>query len=205
MARLRGRRLIALDVGALVAGTQYRGSFEQRMTDVLREVRDSRGRIILFVDEIHTLGALLPAGLSIRLPICPAPPSVHRSARLSARPSVHPSVRRSLAMPMAVRRVAVSAGQVEGGLDAANLLKPALARGELHCIGATTVEEYRKHVESDAAFARRFQARGFACHLGSLHARWRGGRLGCSRRKVHRLLHRSEVCFADTSARGSPL
>ncbi|PRW59843.1 ATP-dependent chaperone [Chlorella sorokiniana] len=103
---LRGRALIALDVGSLVAGTQYRGAFEERLTSLLNEVRMAAGRVILFIDELHML---------------------------------------------------MDAGRVEGGMNAANLLKPALARGDLHCIGATTVEEYRKHIEQDGAFARRFQ------------------------------------------------
>ena len=103
---LQGRSIIALDLGALVAGTQYRGSFEERLQGILQDIEQASGRIILFIDEIHML---------------------------------------------------VDAGRVEGGMNAANLLKPALARGDLRCIGATTVEEYRKHVESDAAFARRLQ------------------------------------------------
>ena len=103
---LRGRSVVALDLGALVAGTQYRGAFEERLQGVLNDVRAASGRVILFIDEIHML---------------------------------------------------MDAGRVEGGMNAANLLKPMLARGELRCIGATTVEEYRRHVESDAAFARRLQ------------------------------------------------
>ena len=103
---LRDRRLVALDLGALIAGSKYRGEFEDRLKAVLKEIQDSEGRIILFIDELHTL---------------------------------------------------VGAGAAEGAVDAANLLKPALARGELRCIGATTVGEYRKHVEKDAALERRFQ------------------------------------------------
>lgn len=103
---LRGRSIVALDLGALVAGTQYRGAFEERLQGILQDIRMASGRVILFIDEIHML---------------------------------------------------VDAGRVEGGMNAANLLKPALARGELRCIGATTVEEYRKHIEADAAFARRLQ------------------------------------------------
>ncbi|KAL4435856.1 hypothetical protein ABPG77_000618 [Micractinium sp. CCAP 211/92] len=103
---LAGRALISLDVGSLVAGTQYRGAFEERLTSLLNEVRMAAGRVLLFIDELHIL---------------------------------------------------MDAGRVEGGMNAANLLKPALARGELHCIGATTVEEYRRHIEQDGAFARRFQ------------------------------------------------
>ena len=103
---LRERRVIALDVGALVAGSKYRGEFEERLKAVLKEVQDAEGQIILFIDELHTI---------------------------------------------------VGAGATEGAMDAANLLKPMLARGELRCIGATTLDEYRKHIEKDAALERRFQ------------------------------------------------
>jgi len=103
---LRDKRIVALDIGALVAGSKYRGEFEDRLKAVLKEVVDSNGQIILFIDEIHTL---------------------------------------------------VGAGAAEGAVDAANMLKPALARGELHCIGATTLDEYRKYIEKDAALERRFQ------------------------------------------------
>jgi ATP-dependent Clp protease ATP-binding subunit ClpB len=102
---LKNRRLVALDMGALIAGTKFRGEFEERLKAVLREVTDA-GNVVLFIDELHTL---------------------------------------------------VGAGRAEGGSDAANLLKPALARGELRCIGATTLDEYRKYVEKDAALERRFQ------------------------------------------------
>jgi ATP-dependent Clp protease ATP-binding subunit ClpB len=102
---LKNRRLIALDMGALVAGTKFRGEFEERLKAVLREVNDA-GNVVLFIDELHTV---------------------------------------------------VGAGRAEGGSDAANLLKPALARGELRCIGATTLDEYRKYIEKDAALERRFQ------------------------------------------------
>jgi ATP-dependent Clp protease ATP-binding subunit ClpB len=103
---LRDRKLVALDLGALIAGSKYRGEFEDRLKAVLTEIQESEGRIILFIDELHTL---------------------------------------------------VGAGAAEGAVDAANLLKPALARGELRCIGATTLTEYRKHIEKDAALERRFQ------------------------------------------------
>ena len=103
---LQDKKLLALDMGALIAGAKYRGEFEERLKAVLQEVTSSDGGIILFIDEMHTL---------------------------------------------------VGAGKADGAMDASNLLKPALARGELHCIGATTLDEYKKHVEKDAALARRFQ------------------------------------------------
>ena len=103
---LQDKRLLALDLGAMIAGAKYRGEFEERLKAVLQEVISSDGGIILFIDEMHTL---------------------------------------------------VGAGKADGAMDASNLLKPALARGELHCIGATTLDEYKKHVEKDAALARRFQ------------------------------------------------
>ncbi|WP_424628117.1 ATP-dependent chaperone ClpB [Bradyrhizobium sp. SYSU BS000235] len=103
---LQDKKLLSLDLGALIAGAKYRGEFEERLKAVLTEVTGSDGQIILFIDEMHTL---------------------------------------------------VGAGKADGAMDASNLLKPALARGELHCIGATTLDEYRKHVEKDAALARRFQ------------------------------------------------
>ncbi len=103
---LKNKRIVALDLGSLVAGSKYRGEFEERLKAVLKEVQESQGRIILFIDELHTV---------------------------------------------------VGAGAAEGAMDASNLLKPMLARGELHCIGATTLNEYRKHIEKDAALERRFQ------------------------------------------------
>ena len=103
---LRDKTVVALDMGALIAGAKYRGEFEDRLKAVLREIAESDGRIILFIDELHTV---------------------------------------------------VGAGAAEGAVDASNLLKPMLARGELRCVGATTLNEYRKHVEKDAALERRFQ------------------------------------------------
>src|SRR5215475_11234697 len=103
---LKDKRLLSLDLGALIAGAKYRGEFEERLKAVLQEVISTEGSIILFIDEMHTL---------------------------------------------------IGAGKADGAMDASNLLKPALARGELHCIGATTLDEYQKHVEKDAALARRFQ------------------------------------------------
>ena len=103
---LRDRRVIALDIGSLLAGSKYRGEFEERLKAVLKEVQDAEGQIVLFLDELHTI---------------------------------------------------VGAGAAEGAVDAANLLKPMLARGELRAVGATTLDEYRKHIEKDAALERRFQ------------------------------------------------
>jgi ATP-dependent Clp protease ATP-binding subunit ClpB len=103
---LRNKKLLALDMGALIAGAKYRGEFEERLKSILKEIESAAGEIILFIDEMHTL---------------------------------------------------VGAGKADGAMDAANLVKPALARGELHCVGATTLDEYRKYVEKDAALARRFQ------------------------------------------------
>jgi ATP-dependent Clp protease ATP-binding subunit ClpB len=103
---LRGKQLLSLDLGSMVAGSKYRGEFEERLKAVLKEIEDANGQIILFIDEMHTL---------------------------------------------------IGAGKADGAMDASNLIKPELARGTLHCIGATTLDEYRKHVEKDAALARRFQ------------------------------------------------
>jgi ATP-dependent Clp protease ATP-binding subunit ClpB len=103
---LKGKKLLSLDMGSLIAGAKFRGEFEERLKAVLSEVTSAEGGVVLFIDELHTL---------------------------------------------------VGAGKAEGAMDASNLLKPALARGELHCVGATTLDEYRKHIEKDAALARRFQ------------------------------------------------
>ncbi|MEO1248536.1 MAG: Clp protease N-terminal domain-containing protein, partial [Pseudomonadota bacterium] len=103
---LKDKRLLSLDMGALIAGAKFRGEFEERLKAVLQEITTAAGEIVLFIDELHTL---------------------------------------------------VGAGKAEGAMDASNMLKPALARGELHCVGATTLDEYRKHIEKDAALARRFQ------------------------------------------------
>ena len=103
---MRGKRVLSLDMGALLAGAKFRGEFEERLKAVLNDLAKQEGNIILFIDEIHTM---------------------------------------------------VGAGKAEGAMDAGNMLKPALARGELHCIGATTLDEYRQYVEKDAALERRFQ------------------------------------------------
>ena len=103
---LKNKRLLSLDIGAMIAGSKYRGEFEDRLKAVLKEINEAQGEIVLFIDELHTL---------------------------------------------------VGAGAAEGAVDAANMLKPALARGELRCVGATTLDEYRKHIEKDAALERRFQ------------------------------------------------
>ncbi|MCJ7565792.1 MAG: AAA family ATPase, partial [Candidatus Aminicenantes bacterium] len=103
---LKNKRLLALDIGSLVAGTKYRGEFEDRLKAIMKEIKEAEGEVILFIDELHTI---------------------------------------------------IGAGAAEGAVDASNMLKPALARGELHCVGATTLNEYQKHIEKDAALERRFQ------------------------------------------------
>jgi ATP-dependent Clp protease ATP-binding subunit ClpB len=103
---LKNKRLLALDIGALIAGTKYRGEFEDRLKAILKEIKEAEGEVILFIDELHTI---------------------------------------------------IGAGAAEGAMDASNMLKPALARGEIHCVGATTLNEYQKHIEKDAALERRFQ------------------------------------------------
>ena len=103
---LKDKRVLSLDMGALIAGAKYRGEFEERLKAVLNDLAKQEGRIILFIDELHTM---------------------------------------------------VGAGKAEGAMDAGNMLKPALARGELHCVGATTLDEYRQYIEKDAALERRFQ------------------------------------------------
>src|SRR5690606_11789471 len=103
---LKGKRLLSLDMGALIAGAKFRGEFEERLKAVLNELSKQEGQVILFIDELHTM---------------------------------------------------VGAGKAERSMDAGNMLKPALARGELHCVGATTLDEYRQYIEKDAALERRFQ------------------------------------------------
>ena len=140
---LKDKRVLSLDMAALLAGAKYRGEFEERLKSVLKELSQDEGRTIVFIDELHTM---------------------------------------------------VGAGKAEGAIDAGNMLKPALARGELHCVGATTLDEYRKYVEKDAALERRFQkvlVRG--AHGGSHHrhpARPAGEIRSAPRRGHHRPGHR---------------
>jgi ATP-dependent Clp protease ATP-binding subunit ClpB len=115
---LKNKRLLALDLGALLAGAKYRGEFEERPKAVLQEITSGAEGIVLFIDKLHTL---------------------------------------------------VGAGKAEGAMDASNMLKPALARGELHCVGATTLDEYRKNIEKDAALERRFQPIYFRRAFGRGH------------------------------------
>ena len=121
---LKDKKLVSLDLGAMVAGAKYRGEFEERLKAVLQEITAEAGRVIVFIDELHTL---------------------------------------------------VGAGKADGAMDASNMLKPALARGELHCVGATTLEEYRKHIEKDAALARRFQPVSSASRRLSIQCRFCAG------------------------------
>ena len=140
---LKDKRLLSLDMGALIAGAKFRGEFEERLKAVLNDLAKQEGQIILFIDELHTM---------------------------------------------------VGAGKAEGAMDAGNMLKPALARGELHCVGATTLDEYRKYIEKDAALERRFQkVLVDEPHGGGHHrhpARPEGALRGASRRGHHRPGHR---------------
>ena len=126
---LKNKKLLSLDLGALLAGAKYRGEFEERLKAVLTEITAGAGEIILFIDELHTL---------------------------------------------------VGAGKAEGAMDASNMLKPALARGELHCVGATTLDEYRKYIEKDAALERRFQP----IYVGEPSSRTRSRSCAASRRNT---------------------
>src|SRR5437773_490675 len=164
---LKGKQLVALDIGALVAGSKYRGEFEDRMKAVLKEIIEADGHIICFIDELHTL---------------------------------------------------VGAGAAEGAVDAANMLKPALARGELRCIGATTLDEYRKHVEKDPALERRFQPvmvrepsvedtiailRGLKDKSTGLKARWQAEKEGITRiGKIKEEIEAARHAMVDAERRG---
>ena len=133
---LKDKRVVALDMGALIAGAKFRGEFEERLKAVLKEVQSSAGGIILFIDELHTV---------------------------------------------------VGAGKAEGAMDAGNLLKPMLARGELHCIGATTLDEYRKYIEKDAALAALSDGDGGSADGGGhhLHPAWTAGAVRAAPRRAH--------------------
>ena len=155
---LKNKKLMALDLGAMIAGAKYRGEFEERLKAVLSEISAAEGDIIVFIDELHTL---------------------------------------------------IGAGKADGAMDASNMLKPALARGELHCVGATTLDEYRKHIEKDAALARRFPAGVRRRALGRGHdldpARAQGEVRAASRRAHRRRRDRGgrDACPTATSPTGS--
>ncbi len=156
--QLKNKRLVAIDLGSMIAGTKFRGEFEDRLKAVVKEIIDSNGEILCFIDELHTL---------------------------------------------------VGAGGAEGAIDAANLLKPALARGELRCIGATTLNEYKKHVEKDAALARRFQTVLVGRTFGGRYRRHTPGTQGEVRdpsRRAHQGCrdHRGRCAFAPLHLRPVP-
>jgi ATP-dependent Clp protease ATP-binding subunit ClpB len=156
---LKDKKLLALDLGALIAGAKYRGEFEERLKAVLNEVTAAEGGIILFIDEMHTLvgagkadGAMDASNL-----LKPALARGEFEERLKAVLNEITASEGQIILFIDEMHTLVGAGKTDGAMDASNLLKPALARGELHCVGATTLDEYRKHVEKDAALARRFQ------------------------------------------------
>ena len=156
--QLKNKKLVAIDLGSMIAGTKFRGEFEDRLKAVVKEIIDSNGEIICFIDELHTL---------------------------------------------------VGAGSAEGAIDAANLLKPALARGELRCIGATTLNEYKKHVEKDAALARRFQTVMVGEPIGGRHHRHSArpqGEIRNPPRRAHQGLrhHRGRRALAPLHRRPLP-
>ena len=149
--RLKDKKVMALDMGALVAGSKFRGEFEERLQGVMQEVKDSGGEILLFIDELHTI---------------------------------------------------VGAGKTEGSADAGNMLKPMLARGELHCIGATTLDEHRNYIEKDAALERRFQPVRCAPSGRRRRPRWAvSGRCASSSRRCGAISRRPRA----TPSEGSPL